>query len=46
MGGVKDNFFIPLQVNQNKVVRIVLGKKTLESSTKVYYKLLDILQAK
>jgi len=44
--GMKDNYLNPLQVNQNSVVRIILGKKSLEGSTKLNYKLLGIFPAK
>lgn len=45
-GGIKANYLNLLQVNQNSVVRIILGKKSLEGSTKLNYKLLGILPAK
>lgn len=45
-GGIKDNYLNPLQVNQNSVVRIILGKKSLKGPTKLNYKLLGILPAK
>jgi len=43
-GGVKDNYLYPLQVNQNSVARIILGKKSLGGSTKLNYKLLGVLR--
>jgi len=45
-GGVKDNYLYPLQVNQNSVARIILGKKSLGGSTKLNYKLLGVFPAK
>jgi len=45
-GGMKDNYLNPLQVNQNSVVRIILGKKSLEGLMKINYKLMGILPAK
>lgn len=36
----------PLQVNKNNVVRIILGTKSLEDSTKLNYNLLGIFSDK
>jgi hypothetical protein len=45
-GGAKENAFKPLQVNQNSVIRIILGKTSLNGSTKLNYNLLGVLPVK
>jgi len=45
-GGIRYNYLKPLQVNSNYVVRIILGKKSLEGSTKWNNNLLGVLLTK